>query len=238
MPVKVAIVDSGIGPGLEGTVGARVALRLAEDGQVLCSAGDATDALGHGTAVARLVLAQAPRCSLLSAQVFHAARPTAARVIAAAIEWCVAEGARVINLSLGLRDDRSELRESCLAAISQGVLLVASQPARGAARCSTNYPAIYPSIYPAIYPGVLAVNGDIRCGEGDCSSMGHALSFGASPLPPDGFSGGGASYAAARMAGRAGAFFETYPAATAADFKNNLLAIARFHGRERRRAVA
>ncbi|NMM27367.1 MAG: S8 family serine peptidase [Glaciimonas sp.] len=226
MLVKVAIIDSGIGPGLDMDVGVRVAMRLDEDGQVRCSAGDRTDSLGHGTAVASLVLARAPRCSLLSAQVFYAARPTAARVIAAAIEWCVAEGARVVNLSLGLRDDRRVLRDSCLAAISRGVLLVASHPARGGAA------------YPAVYPGILAVSGDIRCGEGDCSTIAHGLLFGASPMPPDGFSGGGASYAAARMAGLAAAFFEAYPAATSGDFRSHLQAIARFHGREHRQAAS
>jgi len=153
MLVKVAIIDSGIGPGLDADLGAQVTMRLAEDGQVRCSAGDRTDSLGHGTAVASLVLARAPRCSLLSAQVFYATRPTTAQVIAAAIEWCIAEGARVVNLSLGLREDRRVLRESCLAAIARGVLLVASHPARGGAT------------YPAAYPGMLAVSGDIRCGE-------------------------------------------------------------------------
>lgn len=226
MSVKVAIIDSGIGPGLDAEVGARVAMCLADDGQVQCSAGDRTDSIGHGTAVASLILARASRCSLLSAQVFYAARPTAARVIAAAIEWCVAEGARVVNLSLGLRDDRRVLRDSCLAAISRDVLLVASHPARGA------------TTYPAAYPGVLAVTGDIRCGDEDCSSIAHDRLFGASPLPPDGFPGGGASYAAARMAGLAAVFFDAYPAATAADFRNHLQAIARFHGREQRQAIS
>lgn len=226
MSVKVAIIDSGIGPGLDADVGARVAMCLADDGQVQCAAGDRTDSIGHGTAVASLILARASRCSLLSAQVFYAARPTAARVIAAAIEWCVAEGARVVNLSLGLRDDRRVLRDSCLAAISRDVLLVASHPARGA------------TTYPAAYPGVLAVTGDIRCGEGDCSSIAQNRLFGASPLPPDGFPGGGASYAAARMAGLAAVFFDAYPAATAADFRNHLQAVARFHGRERRQAIS
>lgn len=226
MLVKVAIVDTGIGAGLDRDVSARIAMCLSDDGQVQCSAGDGADPVGHGTAVAQLVLAQAGRCSLLSAQVFNTARPTAARVIAAAIDWCVAEGARVINLSLGLREDRSELRESCLSAIARGVLLVASHPARGA------------TTYPAVYPGVLAVTGDIRCGVNECSSISPDRLFGASPLPPAGFSGGGASYAAARMAGQAASYFERNPVATPLDFRTHLQAISRFHGREHKQAFS
>lgn len=223
MPVKLAIVDSAIGELPGSVVAARLAFRLAADGRVLCAAGTAADPLGHGSAVAKLVLERAARCVLLSAQVFHANEPSAVQVIAAAIDWCVAQGARVVNLSLGLADDRRTLRDSCEAALAQGVLLVASWPARGGAA------------YPAAYPGVLAVNGDIRCGQGEFSCLAHEL-FGASALPPHGFSGGGASYATARIAGEAGAFFETFPTASAADFRNKLLAGARFHGRERRQA--
>lgn len=225
MLVKVAIVDTGLSAELARAVGNRVALCLSDDGQVQSSAGDAADPVGHGTAVARLILARAGQCCLLSAQVFDAARPTAARVIAAAIDWCVAEGARVVNLSLGLREDRLELRESCRSAVARGVLLVASHPARGA------------TTYPAAYPGVLAVTGDVRCGEGDCSSLAHDRLFGASPIPPDGLSGGGASYATARMAGQATAFFKLNPAATVRDFRIHLQAISRFHGREHRQFV-
>ena len=225
MVVKVAVVDTGIRAELSPDVAARIAMRLAEDGRVQCVDGEAIDPVGHGSAVASLILARVGRCSLLSAQVFFAAKPTAARVIAAAIDWGVAEGARVVNLSLGLREDRRELRESCCAAIARGVLLVASHPARGA------------TTYPAVYPGVLAVTGDIRCGEGDCSSIAEDRLFGACPTPPHGFSGGGASYAAARMAGQAGAYFERNPSATARDFRTHLHAISRFHGREHKQLV-
>jgi subtilisin family serine protease len=226
MPVKVAIVDSGLGAALNAAVSDRVAIRLADDGRVQCLPADANDALGHGSAVAALVLAGAPHCALLSAQVFDAARAASVLAIAAAIDWAVGEGARVINLSLGLRDDRRVLRDSCHAAISQGVLLVASHPARGGVA------------FPAAYSGTLAVHGDSRCGEGDCSSILDDVLFGASPRPPAGFAGGGASYATARVSGLAAAFFDAYPAASAAEFRNRLFTTARFHGRERRSATA
>lgn len=224
MPVKVAIIDSAIGPKLERAVDASMALRLAADGEVLCVPGEHGDAFGHGSAVAHLVLARAPACRLLSAQVFHGARPSAARVIGAAIDWCVESGARVINLSLGLLEDRAVLRHSCQDAIAHGVLLVASSPARGA------------PVYPANYPGVVAVCGDIRCDDADCSHLVHDVLFGASPRPPQCFPGGGASYAAARVAGQAAAYFDSHPGAAAVDFRAHLLTSARFHGRERRQS--
>ena len=226
MPVKVAIIDTGIDSALGIKVADCVAMRLDDEGKVQRFASGEAEPLSHGTAVALLILDRAPCSSVFSAEVFSAARPTAAQVVAEAISWCVEQGARIINLSLGLRDDRRTLRESCLAAISKDVLLVASHPARG------------PATYPAIYPGVLAVNGDIRCGEGEFSCLVHDHLFGASPLPPLGFSGGGASYAAARITGQAAAFFETDPAATSADFRTYLQVVALFHGREHRQAVA
>ena len=226
MPVKVAIIDTGIGSELGLEVSARIAMRLGETGKMQHLASSETDFLGHGTAVARLVMDRAPRSLLLSADVFSAARPIAAQVVAEAVTWCVDQGARIINLSLGLREDRRTLRESCLAAISKEVLLVASHPARG------------PATYPAIYPGVLAVNGDIRCGEGDCSCIEPDHLFGASPLPPTGYPGGGASYAAARITGQAAAFFGIQPNATTADLRAHLRTTALFHGREHRQVAA
>ena len=212
MPVKVGIIDSGIAANFP------VAQRL-----VLAEQSSA-DASSHGSAVASLVLSQAPRCVLLSAAVFDARLPTAAQLVAEAIHWCVAAGARVINLSLGLLEDRQILKQSCLDALSCGVLLIAAHPARGQ------------PTYPAIYPGVLAVSGDIRCKEGDCSSLVPAHLFGASALPPQGFQGGGASFAAARITGLAAAFFADFKHATAADFWIYLQSVAAYHGRERKQA--
>lgn len=226
MALKLAVIDGAIGPRLDLAVALRLAFRLDGDGQVRRMAAQAGDALGHGSAVASLVLSRAPSCRLLSGQVFDRSGPASASAVADAIAWAVEEGARVVNLSLGLREDRRALRDSCADAIASGVVLIASCPARGGMS------------YPAGYDGVLAVLGDARCAGDDCSYLAPGGVFGAAPMPPVGFPGGGASYAAARIAGLAAAFFVTHPTATAEDLQHQLQASARFHGRERRQAAA
>lgn len=225
MPVRIGIVDSGLDLGLQAAADAQVRIASSAGGPCGLAMPPEPDTLGHGSAIARLVLARAPAVRLLSAQVFAAGQPTTAFAIAAAIDWCVDRGARIVNLSLGLLDDRAVLRESCRAASARGVLLVASRAARGAVT------------YPAAYPAVLAVSGDARCDEDDCSCMAPEDFFGASPRPFGDTPGGGASFAAARVSGLAAAFLDRHPAAEAADFFHHLRAIARFHGRERRQAT-
>lgn len=227
MAVRVGVVDSGLGA--DSAVAAGAAFALTADGTVAAGPTRA-DALGHGAAVAALIRAQAPACRLLDAQVFADAGAAAPAVVAAAIDWCVAHGARVINLSLGLRDDRQVLHAACDRALAAEVLLVASTPARGDA------------VYPAAYAGVVAVCGDARCAPAGWSLLDDRRRVGASPAAPAGapagLQSGGASYAAARISGIAAAFFARYPEAAVSDFIGFLLAGAAYHGREARRAVA
>ncbi len=100
-------------------------------------------------------------------------------------------------------------------------VIVASAPARGA------------TVWPARHPGVLSVQGDARCGDGQWSWLGleHAT-FGASPAGPAPGGPAGASLAAARFAGLLLAEMTRphMPAAAA-----HMAARATFHGRERRR---
>jgi len=235
MPVNVGIVDSGLTPelaarlaGLPGGPRApSVAFAVTADGAPQLAAPQA-DPLGHGSQVAELILASAPTARLLCAQVFAARRPVSVEVVAAGLRWCVDHGARVVNLSLGLREDRPVLRAACGEAMDAGVLLVASAPARGGA------------VYPAAYPGVLAVSGDARCAPGVWSLIDGLGLIGTSPLGPAAPGGtpgaggaGGASFAAARLSGLAAAYFSEFPQATAADFGAALHAGAAFSGRER-----
>lgn len=241
--VRVAVIDSGVDAAALGRDPFAPAARPAR--------------AGHGTEVARLILAAAPDAALLDARVFTDGQAASAEVVAEAIHWAVDQGAGLINLSLGLRDDRWALRHACACAHAAGVLLVASMPARGAA------------VYPAAYPDVIAVCGDARCRPDEWSQIAPRL-FGACPAAPDagdfafsrgaadrpvhsgGGNGarapsdrrGGASYAAARVSGQAARWLGDRPDGAAGDAAhphdhrvdhliNYLAAGAAYRGRER-----
>lgn len=147
--VRIGVIDSGHGPSQQNWVhGGR---RFYLDGEALAEAPLCDDPLGHGSAVIDAIAGRAPSAMFYVAQVFDQRGVTSALQIAAAMDWLLEQGVRLINLSLGLRQDRSALREACASAVARGVLLCASSPAQGE------------GVYPARYPGVLRVTGDARC---------------------------------------------------------------------------
>ena len=109
------------------------------------------DRLGHGSCLLDVVAAHAPAVKFAIAQVFHDRMVTSAVLVAAALDWLAERKVRVINLSLGLRQDRGVLRAACERAVADGIVLCASTPARGE------------PVYPASYPGVMRMTGDARC---------------------------------------------------------------------------
>lgn len=149
--------------------------------------------VGHGNVVARTIVRIAPGVALLSAQVFRSGRPGIPAVVAAGLDWLVASGAAIVNMSFGLLHDRAVLRDACGTALSRGVLLVAPVPARGE------------KTFPAAYPGVIRVTGDARCAPGELSWLGdERVHFGAcvgGPGHRPHEAGGGASLAAAHFSG-------------------------------------
>lgn len=136
------------------------------------------DALGHGSAVLHAIATRASAARFSVAQVFDARGVTSPLQIAAALHWLRERGVRLVNLSLGVRQDRPILREAVAALVADGALVCASSPARGEA------------VFPAAYPGVLRVTGDARCAEGQWSWLDSAQADFGAPL---------------RVAGRAGA---------------------------------
>ncbi|MCC4117140.1 S8 family serine peptidase [Aromatoleum toluclasticum] len=225
MSVKIGIVDGGF-TGIPPHALHRAASFVpAPDGGVqrACAVGRP---LPHGEAVATLVLDATPTARLLDARIAsHRHAPTPA-MVAAAVDWCMEEGARVINLSLGLLEDRSVLRDACARVLARGVVLVAAAPARGT------------PVFPAAYPGVLAVSGDARCAAGQWSSLGGEISSGAgwgcSPAGA-GRTPGGASMATARFTGIVARFLADFPSASPEGLAEHLAARAAWHGREHKR---
>ena len=207
--IRVGLVDTGIAGALAGSVAAARAFAGAP-----CT----EDRHGHGTAVARIILGHAPQARLLNAQTFGPGARAEAAAVADALRWLIAERARLVNLSLGLAQDRDVLRTAVAEALAADLILVASTPVRGV------------PVYPAAYPGVVRVTGDARCAPGELSDLGGApADYGACPRHLDGTSGG-ASLAAAHVTGLLALGLATGDTDAASILGHAL----RFRGRERR----
>jgi subtilisin family serine protease len=174
----------------------------------------------HGTAVARIILQHAPGAALLDARVFAERQRTTPEAVAVGLHWLHEEGARIVNMSFGLRHDRAVLRGAVAAARAAGMILVASVPARGG------------PVYPGSYPGVIRVSGDARCAPGEISALGGApADYGACPQDMEGRHGG-ASFAAAHLTG----LLACHLSQIDREPRALLDQLARYHGRERRLA--
>lgn len=200
--MRVAILDSGLLPG---------------EAVAVCNFTASDAPHDHGRRVAALVRAAAPDAALIDARLFGDHLVTTPELVAEALLWARHEGAEIVNLSLGLAQDRPFLAAAIARLLADGVVIVAPAPARGAA------------VYPAAYPGVIAVTGDARCGPGEFSALDEmGIDFGACPRPLEGPPTlGGASFAAARVTGALARL-------GGADAVARLRAACRFRGRERR----
>jgi len=214
--MRIAVIDSGISlPDAQATE--RAAFRLREDTLGIERIPAQRDGIGHGSAVAAAILAQAPTATLIDAQIFHDLITASPAAVAAALRWAIGCGARLATLSLGLSVDRPVLRVAVEEALSHGLLLVAASPARGS------------PVWPAVYPGVIAATGDARCAPGEVSVLPAA--FGTCPRRLDGAPHvGGASLAVGHLAGLLAAAAPPSREAALA----HLHAVARWHGPERR----
>ena len=215
-PVHVGVVDSGWPLALQDRV-------LAAQSFV-AGGGDATDRIGHGARTLQAMTALAPEARFVVAQVFGDALRTDMGTVARAVDWLVEQGAALINLSLGVRQDYPALRAACERAVASGCLLVASTPARGE------------PVFPGAYPGAIRAMGDARCAPGQHSALllPHA-DFGACVLPPDGDRAhAGASLGCAHLSGRVAALLAGGVARDRAAVWQALVDSAAFHGPERR----
>jgi membrane-anchored mycosin MYCP len=164
--VKVAVIDSGVDadhPQMRGHV-------LGGGTDFIDTQGDGRqDCVGHGTAVASVIVAQpspatpfrglAPGASVLPIRVSEQENtqgnvsgrlpPQPEKSFATAVRYAVDHGAKVINLSVVLGNDDPEVRAATAYAIGHNVVVVA---AVGNAHAQGD-----PTPYPAAYDGVIGV---------------------------------------------------------------------------------
>ena len=100
-----------------------------------------TGGYGHGTNVAGIILQVAPRAKIMPLRVLGPDGSGDVSSIVSAINWAVARGAHVINLSLGTDTDAPAIKTALAAAASKNVLAVAS--VGNAARRTLTFPAQY-----------------------------------------------------------------------------------------------
>jgi subtilisin family serine protease len=237
--VKVAVIDTGVDmahPDLQANLDTRGALNVLEAGRPV------DDDFGHGTHVAGIIaavgdnklglLGVAPKTKVMPIRVLGVDGSGSVLDLVAAIDHAVAQGAKVINMSLG-SPDRSQIEaEAIQRAQAAGVVVVA---AAGNEATTGNYLE-----YPASYPGVLsvaAVGPDMK--RAPFSNFNSSVSIAApgvdifSTLPtrfgkttPFGYLSG-TSMAAPMVAGAAALVFAVHPNWTADQVMTKLKRTAR-----------
>jgi len=151
--VKVAVIDSGIDPNHPDLQGKVVGQKDFVDNDDNASADHP-----HGTHVAGTIAANTnnntgvagtcPNCSLLIAKVLDQNNEGYDSDLIEGISWASANGANVINMSLGGYPSSTALQQAIDNAWNKGAVLVAS---------SGNDGTSGPESYPAAYPNVIAV---------------------------------------------------------------------------------
>ncbi len=100
--VQVCVIDSGIEAGhpLVGGVSRAVTVSVGENDEVLVTEDSAGDVCGHGSACAGIIRSIAPACELVSVRVLGEGFVGSGPVLVAGLEWAIAQGFPVINMSL------------------------------------------------------------------------------------------------------------------------------------------
>ena len=175
----------------------------------------------HAGALRKAATSHAPDVCFKNAVIFGARLGTSRAAVIDALTWLTVEPPDIVHCSFGLPGIDGEIADRVAVLVEQGSVVVASAPARGV------------PVIPAALPGVIAVQGDARCGPVDLSWLAtEQADFGAHVLIDGAPDVRGASAAAAHFTGHLAALLPKYPPADALE---QLKAVARWRGPEHRR---
>ncbi len=218
----IGIVDSGYAPAQAPLVVASRRFWLTDED--VAEGEPVNDALGHGSAVLQAIAARAPSARFSVAQVFDHRGITSPLQIAAALHWLRGRGVRLINLSLGVRRDRPILQAACAGLLSDGVLICASSPARGA------------PVFPSHYLGVVRVTGDARCAAHEWTWLHSPQADFAAAVSSERIGHAGASQGCAAFSGHLAALLSAHPEASNDWLLRRMREGAHYHGMEHKTA--
>ncbi len=226
-PIRVAMIDSGISPVIIASA------NIGEGRNYVLPDRDTADVLGHGTALAGLILDTAPDAVLVplvyssraaGGKAVQCSVKTVARIIRDAVD---VYDCQVINISAGVSQDVPALWEAIAYAEDQGVVVVASVG-------NTNRTTPELSYYPASYDTVIGVGALRKDGRVASFSQRYGVSLAA---PGDGLkvlglkgqstTVSGTSYAAAQVTGAVAALLTKSPELTPAQVRELLYDSAR-----------
>lgn len=144
----------------------------------------------HALAMASAIGQGAPGARILSLAVFAGTLATRAEILARALSVAAEREVDIVHCSLGLARDDPGVAAAVARLLQKGAVVVAAAAARGG------------PVWPAALPGVIAVQGDARCGPGEWSRL-HlpTADYGADPRLAGDPAIGGASVAAAHLTG-------------------------------------
>lgn len=148
--VRVAVIDSGVHADHPHVCGVSGGIAVDADGGY---SSDFVDRIGHGTAVTAAIKEKAPEAECHAVRIFSERLSARATTVIAAMEWAIAHGMHVINLSLGTTNQAhaAAFRATVARANAARVLIVAAQD--DAEQCWL----------PGGLPGVIAVRADWEC---------------------------------------------------------------------------
>ena len=129
MVLRIGIIDSGVHAAHPHVGGVAGGISFLPDGR---EDPDFTDRLGHGTAVTAVIREKAQDADLFAVKIFHDQLAAPIEALVRAIDWCVARGMHLINLSLGTSNPAHEpiLRAALdRVAAAQAILVAAKENA-------------------------------------------------------------------------------------------------------------
>jgi len=210
--VTVAVIDSGVHAAHPHVGGVSGGIAIREDGTLV---DEYVDRLGHGTAVVAAIREKAPDAGIVAIKIFWQSLATNVAMLVRAIDEAAAQGAAVINLSLGTSDmrHRSALEAAVARARDCGAIVVAAHDDGGV------------RWLPGCLDAVVAVRADWSCARDayGVAAVGDRAVVTASAYPRD-IPGiprernvNGVSFAVANAAGFVARALEASPRANLAD---------------------